>query len=191
MNRKKAIFSLLVIGTGATAIYSGISWFNIAKKPDLNFISQHQALIDELAERIIPRSDTPGAKDVMAGKVIVTLLKNTSDRKTQNNFIDGLKNVEKLAFSKFDKNFIHLSVVQQNSIVQHFYEEGRSFTGKIGKAKNKILGKTFFNILKQYTTIAFCTSKEGATEALAFDLVPGEYIGCMPLSVNQRSWATK
>ena len=50
---------------------------------------------------------------------------------------------------------------------------------------------TFFNILKQYTTIAFCTSQEGATKALAFDFIPGEYIGCMDISENQRSWATK
>jgi hypothetical protein len=191
MNRKNAIFSIFFLGGGFIATYSGMKWYQLYKTPDLAFLTAHKDLIAALAEIMIPRTDSPGARDVMAHEIMITLLTNVSDRKTQNKFIEGLKEVERYSMNTYKVNFTSLAENQQRDVVSHFYETGKNYAGILGKAKNKLLGKSFFDILKYYTTIAFCTSEPGATKALVYDYIPGKYLACMNLSVNQRSWATK
>jgi hypothetical protein len=191
MNRKKAILSLFLIGGGATAGFSGYKWFSIHKRPDIGFLDMHQALVADLAETIIPATDTPGAKAAMVHITLISLIKQTADRKTQNIFIDGLKAVESYASDHYNKSFSGLPAGQQQEIVGHFRDEGKNYGGMIGKLKNKFIGKSFFHILKEYSTISFCTSKSGATQTLAYDFIPGAYRACVPMTAGQKSWATK
>lgn len=191
MNRRKAILSLFLIGGGATAGFSGYKWFSIHKTPDILFLENNKMLVAGLAETIIPTTDTPGAKTAMAHITIITLVKEVADRKTKNIFIDGLKDVEQYATAKFSKSFTALSAAQQKETVAHFRDKGKNYAGILGKVKNKIMGKSFFHVLKEYTTIAFCTSKTGATQTLAYDFIPGKYNACMSMTPGQKSWATK
>lgn len=191
MNRRKAIYSILVLGGGAAATYTGFKYYNINKEPNLAYLDDNALLIDELSGIIIPTTNTPGAKDVEAYKFIITLVKEVADTKTQNNFIDGLKDMKQYSHQKFDKPFLQLTGQQKQQVLKYFYEEGENFSGKLGKARNKLLGKSFFDILREYTTIAFCTSQKGATQALAYNYIPGQYKSCIPLQKGQASWATK
>ena len=127
----------------------------------------------------------------MAHVGLITLIKQTADRKTQNIFIDGLKDVESYASAHYNKPFGSLTAIQQQETVAHFRDQGKNYTGMIGKIKNRFMGKSFFHILKEYTTIAFCTSKSGATQTLAYNFIPGGYQPCMPMAPGQKSWATK
>ncbi len=182
---------MFALGGGLAVTYSGFRFYNIAKAPDLQFLGEHKALIADLAETIIPKTNTPGAKDVKAEEFIISLIKSGADKKTQNNFIEGLKETEEYSMDRFQKKFTELSVPQQIIVVKQFSEKGKNFSGLLGKAKNKFLGKSFFDILKYYTTVAYCTSRQGATETLAYEYIPGRYNGCVGLSANQKSWATK
>lgn len=191
MNRRKAIFSLLMLGVGTVATYSGYKLYHVNKKPNLSFLDEQADLIAALTENIIPRTDTPGAIDTGSPAILILMIKNNADRKTQNNFIDGLRDVIDYTASNFDKPFHQLPFATQQKIVQRFYEKGKNYSGNVGKAKNKFLGKSFFDILKQYTSIAYCTSKEGATMGLAYNYIPGKFEGCVQLKAGQKSWATK
>jgi Gluconate 2-dehydrogenase subunit 3 len=191
MNRRKAILSIFLIGGGATATFSGYKWYSIHKTPDLNYLDAHQPLVADLAETIIPATDTPGAKEAMVHVTVISMIKEAADRKTQNIFIDGLKEVEQYSNSHFSKSFSALAAAQQVEVVSHFRDAGKNYSGMIGKIKNKFAGKSFFHILKEYSTIAFCTSKSGATKTLAYDFIPGAYNSCMPMTHGQKSWATK
>jgi hypothetical protein len=191
MNRRKAIYSLMLLGAGTVATYTGYKLYQVNKKPNLMFLDEHVDLIAALTENIIPRTDTPGAIDTGSPAILIAMIKNNADRKTQNNFIDGLKELINYTTSKYDQPFATLPFATQQQIVQVFYEKGKNYAGKSGKVKNKILGKSFFEILKQYTSIAYCTSKEGASIGLAYDYIPGKFEGCVSLSPGQKSWATK
>ena len=190
MNRKKAIFSIFLLSGGVVLSYSGFTWFNHVKAPDFNFLDNNEALVADVAEVIIPATSTPGAKAVLAEKTIISLIKNSADRKTQNNFINGLKEVGIYSKDKFGTSFTALSSTQQKTVLIYFREK-ENYTGISRKIKNKLVGKSFFEIMKYYTTIAFCTSKIGANNALAYNLIPGKYLSCINLSPDQKSWATK
>lgn len=191
MNRRKAIYSLMLLGAGSVATYTGYKIYQVNKKPNLMFLDEHVDLIAALTENIIPRTDTPGAIDTGSPAILIAMIKNNADRKTQNNFIDGLKELLHYSTDKNDQSFATLPFATQQQIVKVFYEKGKNYAGKSGKVKNKILGKSFFEILKQYTSIAYCTSKEGASIGLAYDYIPGKFEGCVPLRPGQKSWSTK
>ncbi|MEP7279395.1 MAG: gluconate 2-dehydrogenase subunit 3 family protein [Bacteroidota bacterium] len=191
MNRRKAILSLFLLGGGATAGFTGYKWFSIHKTPDLQFLDNNKALVADLAETIIPATSTPGAKEALAHLTIISLIKETADRKTRNIFIDGLKDLADYAVAQFNQPFTALPASRQKEILLHFREKGKNYSGLLGKVKNKFMGKSFFHILKEYTTIAFCTSRPGATQTLAYDFIPGNYKACIPMAPDQKSWATK
>jgi len=50
--------------------------------------------------------------------------------------------------------------------------------------------QSFFKILKDYTLTGYFLSEVGATQALAYERVPGGFWGDLPLAPNQKAWAT-
>lgn len=191
MNRRKAIFSIFLAGGGLSACFSGYKWYQIHKTPDIDFLENHTALVADLAEVIIPATDTPGAKAAMVHTTIIAMIVKVADRKTKNIFIDGLKEVAQYSNEQYNTAFTSLSIAQQQAVVKYFQEKGKNYPGILDKVRNKFLGKSFFHVLKEYTTTAFCTSKAGATQTLAYDFIPGRYNACMPMAAGQKSWATK
>ncbi len=49
--------------------------------------------------------------------------------------------------------------------------------------------QSFFKMLKDYTLTGYFLSEVGATQALAYEAVPGGYWGDVPLAPNQKAWA--
>jgi hypothetical protein len=123
-------------------------------------------------------------------KNLIVLIKG-SKRITQNNFIDGLKDLKDYVVNKYNKDFGELDFDEQVTVVDRYRKNGKNFQGVTGKVRNKILGKSFFNILKEYVTISYCTSMIGATTTLNYVSIPGRYDGCIAMARSQRSWATK
>lgn len=48
--------------------------------------------------------------------------------------------------------------------------------------------QAFFKIAKDYTLTGYFLSETGATQALAYDKIPGGYWGDLPLAPNQKAW---
>ena len=70
-------------------------------------------------------------------------------------------------------------------------EKGKPFPGIVGKVEKRLAGESFFTVLKKYTVLGYCTSEAGVTKALAYDYIPGKYVGDMPLAPGQKAWATQ
>jgi hypothetical protein len=49
--------------------------------------------------------------------------------------------------------------------------------------------ESFFRILKDYTLVGYFLSETGATQALAYERVPGGFQGDLPLKPDQKAWA--
>jgi hypothetical protein len=190
MNRKKAIKRLFLLGGGAVLAYAGIKGYQLYKHPDLEKLDDYKELVDELAEVIIPETDTPGAKKAGVGSLILVMVKDCSTRQAQNNFIAGLEDLAAYSQSEYNKPFVKCSPDQQASILSHFEKKGKGYGGMVGKIEKKIAGESFFATLKKYTVLGYCTSQLGATQGLRYDFVPGKYIGT-DLLPGDKAWATR
>jgi len=191
MKRRKAIGRILLAGGGTVAAYSGYRWYDLKKDPDLVYLDQRRDLIADLAETIIPATDTPGAKEAGVHDFIILMIKDCTDIKSQNKFIDGLKELEHYCSSAFNKPFGKCAENEKQEVLKHFEAKGKNFKGILGKVQNRFLGKSFFITLKENTAAGYCSSEAGATRGLAYVYIPGKYIGCVPLQPGQKSWATK
>ena len=191
MKRRKAILSIFLLGAGAAATYTGFRAFHLHKTPDWSFLKEHLTLVEELADILIPETDTPGAKSAGVGPVILHLVSHTARRVDQNNFIEGLRGVQRYCINEFGKDISKLNAEEKIRVMVRVSEESETFSGVLGKIENRLTGRPFFYLLKEYSSIAYCTSEAGATRGMAYDHIPAQYSACIPLTKGQRSWATK
>jgi hypothetical protein len=183
----------LIGGGGIALVASAIGYksYGLLKKPDLESLDGLRDLITELAETIIPQTDTPGAKAAGAGSFIIKMVRDCTPVQSQNNFLTGLNDVESYTSDAFGRSFIQCSQNERDQTLKHFEEAGAPLPGIIGKVEKKIAGESFFILLKRYTVLGYCTSEIGATQGLAYDYIPGRYVANIPLGPRQKAWATQ
>ena len=191
MKRRKAIGTILLAGTGVALGFGGYEWYSLTKNPERNYLLSKKSLIAELADIIIPETDTPGAREAGAVEFMIPLLTECTDIKTLNKFISGLQDLETYARSQYHRDFAECRRKEQEAIVSHMEQKSRSVNSLIEKGENKYLGRSFFETLKSYSTYGYCISEKGAGLGMRYIAVPGKYLSCIPLEPNQRAWATK
>ncbi|MBS1602621.1 MAG: gluconate 2-dehydrogenase subunit 3 family protein [Bacteroidetes bacterium] len=190
MRRRKAIRNIGLLVGGALAGGAGWRWWRMRRQPPMEVLQGNLALLDDLAETIIPATDTPGAKAAGVGPVIFTLVRDCADRMTQNNFIEGVQDVIGKSRELYGKPFGECSQAQREELLASFEDTGDS-GGLVSKVRKRLTGASFYTTLKKYAVLGYCTSKAGATEAMRYDYIPGKYVGSLPLQPGQRSWATR
>lgn len=155
------------------------------------FSTDRKALVSEVAEIIIPKTDTPGAKDAKVGEFIEMMLKDCYAAKDQESFNKGLAELEK-------KDFLKAKPEEQTKILKEMEANAKDELAKAGEEKKKYTeagkeytdaGVPFFRLMKELTLLGYFTSEPGATQALEYVAVPGRYDGCIDLKPGQKSWA--
>ncbi|UPK67112.1 gluconate 2-dehydrogenase subunit 3 family protein [Chitinophaga filiformis] len=191
MNRRKALGNIMLLAGAGAAAWSGIRLGKLYSTPNLGKLQAHAALITELAETIIPATDTPGAKAAGVTPFIIRMIRDCTPRKEQNRFLMGLDEVEDYAKRHYNHSFARCNIEQRLAIADHFERRDRPYKGITGKISHKVMGDPFFVIMKKYTVIGYCSSMEGATRGLVYDYVPGHYAGAVRLKPGQKAWATE
>jgi gluconate 2-dehydrogenase gamma chain len=162
-------------------------------KPDINwkpvFLSEDQAiLVSEVAEIIIPKTDTPGAKDAGVPGFIDLMLKDVYSKEDQDNYLAGLKAFDEAAEKEHGDPFIELDAQKQAAFVKKLHDAAV----EAEKSTTPAPKRPFILMTKELTMLGFFTSEPGATQVLQYVAVPGSYKGCIPLSEagNGKTWAT-
>ena len=141
--------------------------------PSVSVTVEQEALLAEVADVIIPTTSTPGAKAAGAEKFIVRVMRDCYPKADQDKFYAGLAKLDADSQTKFGKGFVALDATQKNEMVK----------------QTMTADKPFFLRMKELTTTGYFTSEIGATKALAYLPVPGQFNGCMPLKPGQKTWA--
>ncbi len=148
------------------------------------FLTDSQGiLVSQVADIIIPKTDTPGAKEAGVPGFIDLMLKDCYKKEDQDNFINGLIAYDEEAKKAYGDSFIDLNTEKQIEFVKKTHDEAIA-----AKAEKR----SFILMMKELTMLGFFTSKPGATEVLQYVAVPGSYKGCIPLKEagNGKTWAT-
>lgn len=155
------------------------------------FLSKEQgAVVAEVAEIIIPRTDTPGAKDAGVAAFIDVMLKDVYEDADRQRFISGLKAFDDAARTEHKKGFVELTKPQQTELVRKFHDEAVAAELAL-ETRPSYLQRPFILMTKELTLLGFFTSEPGATQVLQYAAVPGGFKGCVPLAQagNGKSWA--
>jgi len=125
-------------------------------------------------DTILPDTDTPGARAAGVHVFIDLLVKHCRTAEEQRAFAAGLDALEKTCHATHGGGFADAT-----------REAREALLAALETAKDP-----FFAALKEATVLGYCTSEAGATKALAYAHVPGDYHGCLPLRPGQKGWAT-
>jgi hypothetical protein len=144
------------------------------------FLNDEQdRMVSEVAEIIIPATDSPGAKEARVNEFIDLMLADCYYEKDQQSFIEGLERMETGSLSKYNRSFLQASTEQRTALLK---QEARP-------EQNSNDPTRFFQIIKELTLLGYFTSKVGATQALEYKATPGKFEGCTPLKKGQKAWA--
>ena len=194
MNRREAIErTALILGytVSAPAMMGVLKGCKAA--PELSykpvFFTEDQArTVGEVAEIIIPKTDTPGAKEAGVPAFIDLMLKDVYPQKDKDRFLKGLLEFEQQTTKMYGDAFIDLDPVKQGEWVKKVHDAAiEAF--KIADEETK-KDKPFILMTKELTMLGFFTSEPGATKVLQYNPVPGAYHGCLPLTEVGKTWAT-
>jgi len=191
MDRRQALQRAgLVLGYAISApVIAGI--MNGCKStPDLTykpvFFTEEQAgLVSEVAAIIIPKTDTPGAKEVGVPAFIDQLIKQCYKKEDQDRFLAGLAEFDEGAKKAYGDSFLDLDSGKQKEYVKKAHDAALD-ASKSGAVKEK----QFILMVKELTVVGFYTSEEGASKILQYAPVPGAFHGCVPMAEVGKTWAT-
>ncbi|MDX2246943.1 MAG: gluconate 2-dehydrogenase subunit 3 family protein [Bacteroidia bacterium] len=142
------------------------------------FFSVEQGdLVAEIAERIIPATDTPGAKDALVHRLIDKLLKVHFSPTEQEDFLTGLESLNQAG----EKPFLSLSKEEQTSVLIAAEQTARK--------QQNVSPKPFILLMKELTLLGYFTSEVGASQTLEYLHIPGNFEGCVPMKEGQKAWA--
>jgi Gluconate 2-dehydrogenase subunit 3 len=173
MNRRSGIKTLIIISAGAALLPSCLQ---DKKKSSLSLKNikiddKEEELLSELSETIIPKTDTPGAKDVSAHLFALMMIDDCYPPGSQGKFQKGLTEFEEFTQKKFDKSFTKFTPSERAELL-------KSIENKNDIPENVAF---FYNSMKRLTIQAFTTSEYYLTKVQVYKLVPGKFYGCVPV----------
>lgn len=154
-----------------------------------SFFTEDQArIVMQVAEGILPQTDTPGAKALGVPAFIEKMVSQVYDEKARTEFMEGLNAFNATCKQETGSEFLSLDEAEATAFLSSENDKIKGMKFLNGDSSNR----TFFWRVKELTIVGYYTTEYGATQALQYLPVPVEYKGCIPLSEagNGKTWAT-
>jgi hypothetical protein len=141
-------------------------------------------LVATIAERIIPTTDTPGARDAGVNVFIDRMLTDWYTEEERMHFLAELEKADAMAREAYGTSFLERSTDEQNDLLAAMEEEALSWMDGNETSQNA----PFFILIKQLTLFGYYTSEIGASQELK--VMPlGAYRGDVPFEEIGRAWS--
>lgn len=149
----------------------------------LLFDDAQRKLVEQLAETLIPKTDTPGAIEAGVPAFIDKYVAevHTEDERAQ--FLEGIKAVNERAMQQAGAVFAELEDDARLSFAAALDEEAQH------SPMSEELAPAFFRSFKYLAVTGYCWSEPGATGHLRYAMNPGPYQGCVPFEDVGKTWA--
>ena len=139
--------------------------------------ASQRAIIAAAAERILPRTDTPGAIDVGVPDFVAVMYGSYLEDAEKARLVRGLSQLDSLSATAHQRGFAKLEAGQQDAVLRQLAESADQEDGRC------------FQQLRELTVLGFFSSKTIGTTVLKYDPIPGRYEGNIPLSeTGGASW---
>lgn len=147
--------------------------------------SSQLSLLDEIAETIIPATDTPGAKAALVGKFMQIMVADCYSPEEQKTFMDGLLAIDTFSQKITTKDFLNNSPEEKITVLTSLEKEAKNYN----QDKKEGVPSHYYTMMKQLTLWGFFTSKTGMTETLRHNPVPGKYQGDLAYTKGEKAWS--
>lgn len=177
INRRSLVLGAVFLVGGAVALtrFAKTPEGPAATGPALT--ADQLTLLEQVCDVMIPQTDTPGALAAGVPGFLRNMLAQWASKRSRADFIAVLEAIEKLAWSKFGAGFLELPATRRLEVVRAFDEQALA-------QRDAAYGKFKYLVL-----LGYYQSEIGATLELRYELVPGAWRSCLPLSEVGRASA--
>lgn len=196
MDRRKAIQKTGLLAGATLTMPTLLSLLQSCKtEPRLDwqplFLTEDEAkTISAIVDMILPRTDTPGALDVKVDMFIDKVWAKTNNEEAQHKIKAEIAAFNEICKVDFGKVFIYLNETDRTTVL-------KAAERSSGKLNPGVWGTTvgnqepigFYRSLKSMSIWAYFTSEEIGEKVLNYDPIPGDYLGCIPLSDVGNRWS--
>jgi hypothetical protein len=163
------------------------------------FTAADVALLDEIAETILPETSTPGAKAAKVGAFMALMVSEAYDERERQVFQQGLRQLDEACRQAHASLFMQASAAQRLSLVealdreQHAVMEDRAPKRRVrapAAASESDEPAHYFRLMKELTLLGYFTSEIGCTRAMRYIESPGRFDPNVPHAPGDRSWAS-
>lgn len=124
-----------------------------------------------LTDTIIPKTDTPGAKELGVHHLIQKIVKDCYDVPAQNALSSGLMLTDAVSMGEYGDNFVKLNPSQRLSVLK------KMAASEVADQKN------FITMIKRMTIDGYMRSEYVMTNITKYEFAPNRYYGCVPVKV--------
>jgi Gluconate 2-dehydrogenase subunit 3 len=174
VERRSALITLAGAVAGLVSLPGwATGWSAESIQPNRTLINADQRdLLAEIVDTIIPKTDTPGAKELNVHQLIQKLVADCSDKETQDTFTKGLATVNDLAQQSFSKPFVEGDATQRMALLTQMSQS------------TEPAQKNFYGLVKNMTIRGYMSSEYVMTNLTNFQFIPGHYYGCVPVQAK-------
>jgi hypothetical protein len=183
---RRELMQMIAAVTGCALVANDELWASAEAQSPLPYSGVEVDLLDEVAETILPRTDTPGARDAAVGQFIARYSAACYPPEKIALLQAGLRDIEAQMRSLHGTGFRQASQQAKESLLVDIDRQAKAQAA--GAAANG--GPPhYFTLIKQLTLLGFFTSEPGETRVARYRPVPGKYRGCIPYLKGQAFWA--
>ena len=170
LDRRSLLRSAILLAGGSLA---GLPSVAFAQATEQRFFDQARfALLDEVVEIMIPRTDTPGARDAGVAANFDALMANWASAAHRAEFSALIDDID----------------VQSGRLLS-LAPEQRLAALTAYDAANMYNEASPYRRFKDLVLTLYYLSEPGATEELRYELSPGAWEASIPMTADTRTWA--
>lgn len=189
LNRRQILDRMAIITGGMVSLTvlaacdGGVTVPENTENIDLKALSQEQFnLVGDLADMIIPDTDTPGGKSVNVHYLVDELAANWMTEGDKNAFLNELAILDDRIKAEHGQPFSELDNERKALVLDQLGEE-MLVNIKSGE------GNHIYLTLREMIIFGYYTSETGASEELIYDPIPGEYNGCADFAETGKAYS--
>ena len=184
MDRRELLQMIAAI-TGCALGAEDALWANADPQTPLAYSDADVDLLDDVAETILPRTDTPGARDAAVGQFIARYSAACYSPERLLALQAGLRDIEAQMQALHGTGFRQASRQAKESLLVGIDRQAKAHAVGISASGGP---PHYFTSIKHLTLLGFFTSEPGATRVVRYRPVPGAYKGCIPYN-GEPFWA--
>jgi hypothetical protein len=187
LTRREAILRVSALLGGAALIGQSALLAGCATQGTLRagsrFSASDVALLDEIADTILPETSTPGAKAAGVGPFIAHMVGNAYSPEQQRVFHSGFAGLDERAARELGVSLMAATPAARLAFVERLDREQYEHTRAPGTDPH------WFRMVKELTLLGYFTSEIGYHQAQRYIETPGSYDPCVPYTPGDRAWA--
>lgn len=180
------------------------------------FSAEDVAFLDEIADTILPETDTPGAKAAAVGPFMAMMVHEVYSLDDQQIFIEGMRQLNQESEQMHGVAFMAATPQQRLQLLEQLDREQKDYMDRREAAQRRSRDAVvadepedaragdpsldpeitaeapahYFRMMKELALLGYFTSEIGYNQAMRYVETPGRFDPCVPYTAGEKIWAS-